>query len=72
MTKATPKSCSCSTCRKCRGSDAHHKRERHDERAFRHRQNEQAQQIATHAGVDADSDACSLGFVPAGVRLLAG
>lgn len=67
MTKATPKSCSCGVCRTYRGSDAQHKRERHEERAFRHRQNELARQIS----LKDDREGYGLGIVPAGTRTMA-
>lgn len=64
MTKATPKSCSCGVCRTHRGSDAQHKRERHEERAFRHHQNELARQIA----LKGEGDGYAAALVPAGTR----
>ncbi len=65
MTKSTPKSCSCGVCRTHRGSDAQHRRERQEERAFRHRQNELVRHLTTHG---LDREGAGLGLVPAGVR----
>lgn len=67
MTKATPKSCSCGTCRQLRGTDAQHRAERHEERAFRHHQNELARQIPTTSAREWDGYA----IVPAGTRGMA-
>lgn len=62
MNKATPKSCSCGVCRANRGTNAQHKREQHEERAFRHHQNELARQIAVRG------EGYGQGLVPAGTR----
>lgn len=67
MLKATPKSCSCVVCRTHRGSDAQHRTERREERAFRHRQNELARQIALEGVSEGDGYA----IVPAGTRTTA-
>lgn len=65
MVKSTPKSCSCGVCRTHRGSDAQHRRERQEERAFRHRQNELVRHLAIRG---LDREGIGLGVVPAGVR----